>query len=104
MIKSKEPLVSILMNCYNGEKYLREALDSILAPTYKNWELIFCDNQSTDKSVEIFKSYADERLKYFYAPTHTLLYEARNYATEKSVGKFIAFLDVDDYKETNKLY
>ena len=55
-------IVSIIMNCYNGEKYLREALDSILAQIYKNWELIFWDNQSTDKSVEIFKSYADERL------------------------------------------
>ena len=103
MTMSAEPLVSILMNCYNGEKYLREALDSILAQTYKNWELIFWDNQSTDKSVEIFKSYADERLKYFYAPTHTLLYEARNYAIEKASGEFYAFINVDDWWEKEKL-
>ena len=96
-------IVSVIMNCYNGEKYLREALDSILAQTYKNWELIFWDNQSTDKSVEIFKSYADERLKYFYAPTHTLLYEARNYAIEKASGEFYAFIDVDDWWEKEKL-
>ena len=96
---SENPIVSIIMNCYNGEKYLREALVSILAQTYKNWELIFWDNQSTDKSVEIFKSYADERLKYFYAPTHTLLYEARNYAIEKASGEFYAFIDVDDWWE-----
>jgi glycosyltransferase involved in cell wall biosynthesis len=98
-----EPLVSILMNCYNGEEYLREAIESVLAQTYKNWELVFWDNQSTDHSSEFFKSYDDKRLKYFYAPKHTLLYEARNYASEKSSGNFIAFLDVDDYWETNKL-
>jgi len=91
------------MNCYNGEKFLQEAIDSILAQTYNNWELIFWDNQSTDQSAEIFKSYTDRRLKYFYAPKHTLLYEARNYAAEKSSGHFIAFLDVDDYWGKNKL-
>ena len=42
------PLVSIIMNCYNGEKYLQEAIDSILSQTYQNWELIFWDNQSKD--------------------------------------------------------
>lgn len=93
----QEPLVSILMNCYNGEKYLREAVDSILAQTYQNWEVIFWDNQSTDQSAEIFKSYKDPRLKYFYAPKHTWLYEARNCAIEKTSGDFFAFLDVDDW-------
>ena len=98
-----EPLVSILMNCFNGEKYLREAIDSVLAQTYQNWELIFWDNQSTDFSAEIFNSYIDKRLKYFYAPKHSLLYDARNCAAEKSSGNYIAFLDVDDYWEANKL-
>ncbi len=99
----EQPLVSIIMNCYNGEKYLREAIDSVIEQTYQNWEIIFWNNQSTDKSEEIFKSYEDRRLKYYFAPKHTLLYEARNYASEKSSGNFIAFLDVDDYWETNKL-
>ena len=53
------PLISIIMNCYNGEKYLQEALDSVINQTYKNWELIFWDNQSTDQSAEIFNSYVD---------------------------------------------
>ena len=43
-----KPLVSILMNCYNGEKYLRETLNCVINQTYKNWELIFWDNQSKD--------------------------------------------------------
>ena len=54
-------LVSIIMNCYNGEKYLREALDSVLAQTYDNWELIFWDNRSTDNSANIVHSYNDDR-------------------------------------------
>ena len=103
MIMPKEPLVSIIMNCYNGEKYLQVALDSVIKQTYQNWELIFWDNQSTDQSMELFKSYDDERLNYFYAPKHTLLYEARNCAIEKASGEFYAFLDVDDWWVPEKL-
>lgn len=99
----REPLVSVVMNCYNGEKYLREAIDSVLAQTYRNLEIIFWDNQSTDSSAKIFKSYADQRLRYFYAPKHTWLYEARNYAIENASGEFLAFLDVDDWWIPEKL-
>ena len=60
-----EPLVSFIVNCYNGELYLKRCLDSILTQTYQNWELIFWDNASTDHSKEIFTSYGDKRFKYF---------------------------------------
>ena len=99
----QEPLVSVVMNCHNGQKYLKDAMDSVLAQTYQNWEIIFWDNQSTDRSAEIFKGYKDVRLKYFCAPTFTWLYEARNYAIEKASGEFIAFLDVDDWWLPTKL-
>ena len=103
-IASEKLLVSVIINCFNGEKYLREALDSVITQTYKNWEIIFWDNQSTDKSAEIFKSYKDSRLKYYCASSHTaILYEARNYALKKTNGDFIAFLDVDDWWLPNKL-
>ena len=59
------PLVSIIMNCYNGQKYLREAVQSVINQTYKNWEIIFWDNQSKDKSSQILKSFKDKRIKYF---------------------------------------
>lgn len=98
-----QSLVSVIMNCFNGEKYLREAIDSVIKQTYSNWELIFWDNQSTDKSAEIIKGYGDSRLKYFYAPGHTVLYDARNHALEKTQGEYIAFLDVDDWWEPEKL-
>ena len=100
---SKEPLVSIVMNCFNGEAYLNESIKSVLSQTYGNWELIFWDNQSTDSSAKIFKSYKDQRFEYFYANEHTSLYKARNLAIEKSKGDFISFLDVDDLWDKNKL-
>ena len=103
-IISEKPLVSVVINCFNGEKYLSDALDSVIAQTYKNWEIIFWDNKSTDKSAEIFKSYKDSRLKYYCASLHAdILYEARNYALKKTNGDFIAFLDVDDWWLPNKL-
>ena len=99
----EQPLVSVIMNCYNGEKYLREALDSVLAQTYQNWELIFWDNQSKDKSAEIFKSFDDDRLKYYLAPEHTDLGGGRARAFQFSKGKFIAILDTDDVWLPQKL-
>ena len=98
------PLVSIIMNCYNGEKYLRDAIDSVIAQTYQNWEIIFWDNQSTDSSSEIVQNYSDDqRIKYFLAPKHSNLSEARNFAIEQASGEFFAFLDVDDWWDTKKL-
>ncbi len=102
-MKEKEPLVSVLMNCYNGERYLREAIESVLSQTYQNWELVFWDNQSTDKSADIFKSYQDSRLKYHYAPTHTDLGGGRANAWPYLKGEFIAFLDTDDLWLPEKL-
>ena len=99
----KAPLVSIVMNCFNGQTYLKTALDSVLAQTYQNWELIFWDNQSVDKSVEIFKSYKDKRFKFFSSSKHTILYESRNNAIQKTNGDLIAFLDTDDYWLSEKL-
>ena len=92
------------MNCYNGGTYLKDSIKSILLQTYKNFEVIFWDNQSNDNSYSIYKSFKDSRLKYFYAKKHTSLYEARNLAIKKSTGKFIAFLDTDDLWLKNKLY
>jgi glycosyltransferase involved in cell wall biosynthesis len=100
---TNRPEVSVIMNCFNGEKYLSHAIDSVLAQTYHNWEIIFWDNQSTDKSAKIFQSYNDPRLRYFYSSKHILLYSARNNAIEKASGEFYAFLDVDDWWEPKKL-
>jgi glycosyltransferase involved in cell wall biosynthesis len=89
--------ISVIMNCFNGEKYLEEAINSVISQKYQNWELIFWDNFSTDNSAEIFNKYNDKRLKYFLTDKHTNLSEARILAIEKSQGEIITFLDVDDY-------
>ena len=100
---SDQPLVSIIMNCYNGEAYLAESIKSVLSHTYENWELIFWDNLSTDKSKEILKGFSDERIKYFKADHFSTLYEARNLAIKQSTGQLISFLDVDDWWVPEKL-
>lgn len=91
------------MNCYNGEKYLQEALHSVFAQDYQNWELIFWDNQSTDKSKQIIEKFKNNKIKYFYSEKHTNLGEARAEAINKASGNFIAFLDTDDLWEPKKL-
>ena len=96
MTLPSESLVSILMNCYNGERFLRESIESVIAQTYKNWELIFWDNRSNDNSAEIFKSYDNKRLKYYLSPEHTDLGGGRARAWVYLTGDFIAVLDVDD--------
>tara|TARA_B100000519_G_C14249218_1_gene441510 strand:+ start:9 stop:974 length:966 start_codon:yes stop_codon:yes gene_type:complete len=102
-LKDKEqPLVSVIVNCYNGEKYLKEALESIYAQTYCNWEIIFWDNASTDKSEEIVK-YFDSKLYYFRGEETIPLGAARNKALTRARGEFIAFLDCDDIWEPSKL-
>ena len=61
----KTKLVSIIINCFNGEKFLSKTLQSVLHQTYKNFEVIFVDNCSTDESAKIFKRIKDKRFKYF---------------------------------------
>lgn len=91
-----DPLVSFVINCYNGEAFLNKCLNSILNQTYSNWELIFWDNASTDTSAEIFNSYNDNRFKYFKSFKNVTLGQARAWAVNECKGEFIAFLDVDD--------
>ena len=102
-MKNKEELVSIIMNCYNGEKYLEKSIKSVIAQTYKNWELIFWDNVSQDNSKKIVDQFPDVRIKYFKSKNFKKLYEVRNLAIQKASGKFISFLDTDDMWKKNKL-
>ncbi len=98
-----QPLVSILMNCHNGEDFLNESIGSVLKQSYQNWELIFFDNASNDSSREIFNSFSDKRLKYFYQPNKSSLVEARNIAVERCSADWIAILDTDDSWHQEKL-
>ena len=91
------------MSCYNGEKYLNEAIESVINQSYANWELIFWDNFSSDNSAKITKKFNDNRIMYFRSTKKTNLAIARNNAIKKSNGEFICFLDTDDLWLRNKL-
>lgn len=102
MNKYTYPLVSVIVNCYNSEAYLKEALDSVYAQTYTNWEIIFWDNASTDSSADIAKSY-DTKLRYFRGDETIMLGAARNLAISEANGELIAILDCDDIWLPQKL-
>ncbi len=99
----KIPIVSVIMNCHNGAKYLKESIASLNAQSYKNWELIFFNNCSNDKSEEIIKRFKSKKIRYFVSKKKLKLYHARNLAVKKARGKFISFLDTDDKWCNNKL-
>jgi len=94
--------VSILMNAYNAEAYLKEAIDSIYAQSYSDWEIIFVDNCSTDSTKEIVDSY-DDKIKYCKTQENIPLGHARNFGLEYCHGEYLAFLDTDDIWLPHKL-
>lgn len=96
-------LVSIVMPSYNSEKYIKDSIESVLNQTYSNWELLIVDDCSTDKTVEIIKSFKDERIRLFQNPTNSGAAISRNWALREAKGKWIAFLDSDDIWLPNKL-
>jgi len=101
---NNNPLVSVLMNCHNCDKYLHDAIDSVYAQSYSNWEIIFVDNASTDfMSNKMILKY-DDRIKLIRIKKKISLYGARNIGMENVNGKYVAFLDTDDIWMPTKLY
>jgi len=96
------PSVSVIINCLNGAAYLREAIDSVFAQTFDDWEIIFWDNASSDDSAAIARSYGP-RVRAFSSESTVPLGQARNRAIEHAAGRFIAFLDADDVWHAAKL-
>jgi glycosyltransferase involved in cell wall biosynthesis len=97
------PLVSVIMNIRNGAAFLREALDSVMAQTFRDWELIAWDDRSTDNSARIVAEYEDPRVCYFFSPEETSLGSARDNAIRQAKGDWLAFLDQDDLWTPTKL-
>lgn len=96
------PEVSVIVNCLNGERYLRRAIDSIYGQSFTDWEIIFYDNASTDGSAAIAKSY-DDKLRYICGNDTVPLGKARNLAMKEAQGNYIGFLDCDDIWMKHKL-
>lgn len=90
------------MNCRNGEQFLDGALASVAAQTFRDFEIIFWDNQSTDRSAEIARDFGPQ-LRYFRAETPMALGEGRRRAVAQARGTYLAILDVDDRWRPHKL-
>jgi len=95
---SKDPEVSIVMSVYNGEKYLKNSIESILDQTYKDFEFLIIDDCSSDKSADILKEYQalDRRIKLFFNRENKGLTTNLNFLIRKSKGEYIVRMDADD--------
>ena len=98
----KDQLVSVIIPVYNYERYLGEAIECVLNQTHKNVEIIVVDDESTDKSADVAKSFADKGVRYF-RQAHAGIGPARNTGVEQAHGEFLAFLDADDRWPDEKL-
>jgi len=94
--------VSIIIPLYNSEAYITQTIDSCLAQTHDNIEIIVVENGSTDKSCQVVKSIDDKRLSVFQILTPNAA-AARNYGYQKATGTYIIFLDSDDVMASNKI-
>lgn len=93
-----EAVLSVVMSVYNGEKYLKEAIDSVINQTYKNWEMIVVNDASTDKTAEILEEYSkqDKRIKVLTNDKNKRLPASLNYGISHAKGKYIVRMDADD--------
>lgn len=96
--KAEIPLVSVLMTAYNREKYIAEAIQSVLISTYQNFELLIVDDASTDKTIAIAKEFAlkDDRIKIYVNERNLGQFQNRNKAASYAKGKYIKYCDSDD--------
>lgn len=100
------PFVSVVMPCYNAEKYIRESIESVIKQTFLNWELIIVNDGSKDNTISIIQEYAskDPRIRCIDCPVPSgSPAEPRNIGIRESVGRYIAFLDSDDIWTPDKL-
>lgn len=90
-------LISVIVPVYNAERYLGECIDSIIAQSYENWELILIDDGSTDNSKDILADYArrDDRIRVYHNDNNGVSY-TRNFGIEVSRGEYLCFIDADD--------
>ncbi|GAA5186427.1 glycosyltransferase family 2 protein [Ferrimonas gelatinilytica] len=98
-------LVSVIMPCYNSERFVAESINSVLKQSYSNWELIVVDDCSTDMTASILEEFSskDSRIKLYRNSDNSGAAVTRNAAIEMASGKYVAFLDSDDIWNENKL-
>jgi glycosyltransferase involved in cell wall biosynthesis len=97
------PLVSVLMTSYNREKYIAEAINSVLSQTFTDFELIIVDDCSKDRTLEIVHSYCDERINVYQNVINLGQFKNRNRAASYALGEILLFVDSDDSITQNTL-
>lgn len=97
------PKISVIMPVYNGERYLEQSIDSLLAQSFQDWELIVVDDGSRDRTPQILAQYTDPRIKVFQQ-TNRGEAGARNTGLKHMTGEYMAFLDADDIYLPNALH
>jgi glycosyltransferase involved in cell wall biosynthesis len=100
---NKVPQLSVIMPTFNCEKFISEAINSVLRQTFSDFELIIVDNESTDGTLEIINSYTDSRIQITQCRNNGVIAKSRNIGVEMSRSKIIAFLDADDFWCPTKL-
>jgi glycosyltransferase involved in cell wall biosynthesis len=98
-----EPLVSLILLSYNYERYIGEAIRSVLAQTWPHWELIVVDDASTDSSLEVIRSFSDPRLRLLPLERNRGASAAYNLAYARCRGQYVGSLDADDFLAPRKL-
>ena len=100
-----QPLVSVIMPCYNMEKYIAATIESVQRQTYPHWELLIVDDTSTDRTADMVRSHQiqDDRIHFVVKPKHSGIADTRNQCISMAKGRFLAFLDADDLWHPEKL-
>jgi teichuronic acid biosynthesis glycosyltransferase TuaG len=100
-----QPLVSVIMPCYNMERFIAFTIESVQRQTYPHWELLIVDDASIDGTVDIIQSHCtqDERIHLAVKPKHSGIADTRNQCISMAKGRFLAFLDADDVWHPDKL-
>jgi len=97
------PLVSVVIPTYNHAHYLGRALESVINQSYKNFEIIVIDNNSTDNTKKIIESFENQKIKVILINNNGIIAASRNIGIKEANGEWIAFLDSDDWWMNNKL-
>lgn len=103
MDENKKPMISVIMPVYNAEKYLREAIESILSQTFSDFEFLILNDGSTDNSIDIIRSYSDSRILIHNSVVNQGLIFQLNKGLDLSRGKYIARMDADDISLPERL-
>lgn len=98
----ESPLISVIMPAFNVEKYIKEAIDSILNQTYSHFELLICDDGSSDKTWEIINTYDDIRIRKYQNSKNIGNLKTSNNLFSKCIGEYITIQDADDYSDVKR--